>query len=86
MQKGCDRTARRAASPRWRPGGHVYDVCRVSMWRLCVRALCLSCTRLDAVPFGPWLSVWGYGKTKFSFRVSTRNGGRPRAAPRRGPA
>ena len=34
-------TPRRAASPRWRPGGHVYDVCRVSMWRLCVRALCL---------------------------------------------
>ena len=37
------------------------------MWRLCVRVLCLSCARLDAVPFGPWLSVWGYGKTNFRF-------------------
>ena len=30
-----------------------------------MRVLCLSCARLDAVPFGPWLSVWGYGKTNF---------------------
>ena len=58
-------TPRRGASPRWRPDVHVYDVGRASMWRLCVRVLCLSCARLDAVPFGPWLSVWGYGKTNF---------------------
>ena len=56
-----------ARSPRWRPDVHVYDVGRASMWRLCVRVLCLSCARLDAVPFGPWLSVWGYGKTNFRF-------------------
>ena len=37
------------------------------MWQLCVRVLCLSCARLDAVPFGPWLSVWGYGNIDFRF-------------------
>ena len=37
------------------------------MWRLCVRALCLSYARLDAVPFGQWLSVWGYGNIDFRF-------------------
>ena len=25
---------------------------------------------MDAVPFGPWLSVWGYGNIDFSFRVT----------------
>ena len=35
------RTARGGANPRWWCVGHVYDGGRASMWRLCVRALCL---------------------------------------------
>ena len=42
------------------------------MWRLCVRVLCLSCARLDAVPFGPWLSMWGYGNIDFRFVAELR--------------
>ena len=42
------------------------------MWRLCVRALCLCYTRLDAVPWEPWLSVWGYGNIDFRFVVQLR--------------
>ena len=60
-------TPRRGANPRWWCVGHVYDVGRASMWRLCVRVLCLSYARLDAVPFGPRLSVWGYGNIDFRF-------------------
>ena len=33
--------ARGGANPRWWCVGHVYDGGRASMWRLCVRALCL---------------------------------------------
>ena len=71
-KKNAAYTPRRGASPRWRPDGHVYDVGRASMWRLCVRVLCLSCARLDAVPFGPWLSVWGYGNIDFRFVYELR--------------